>query len=63
MAISDLVNAVIDKPIARAARAARRALERIAPEAAAQPPPQARKSKGWRRHVREAKARQRSSRA
>jgi hypothetical protein len=57
--ISDLVNTVIDRPIARSARAARHALERIAPEtAASQPSPPARKSKGWRRHVREAKARQ-----
>ena len=37
---------------------------RIAPEAgAATTPDPARKSKGWRRHVREAKARQRGSRA
>ena len=64
MAISDLVTAAIGKPVARAARAARHALERIAPEAevAATPRP-ARKSKGWRRHVRAAKARQRGSRA
>ena len=64
VAISDLVNAAIGKPVARAARVARRALERIAPEAgAATTPPPARKSKGWRRHVREAKAGQRGSRA
>lgn len=64
MAISDLVTAAIGKPVARVARAARQALERITPEAetAATPRP-ARKSKGWRRHVRAAKARQRGSRA
>jgi hypothetical protein len=56
--ISGLVNTVINKPIARAAHAARHALESIAPEAtASRPSPPARKSKGWRRHVRKAKAR------
>ena len=66
MAISDLVAAAIGKPVAKVARAARHALERIAPEAdaeAAAAPRPARKSKGWRRHVRAAKARQRGSRA
>ena len=33
--ISDLVNAAINKPIVRAARAAHRVLERIGPEAVA----------------------------
>jgi hypothetical protein len=58
--ISGLVNTVIDKPIATAARAVRRALERIPPAAAqaSQLPAQTRKSKGWRRHFRKAKARQ-----
>lgn len=64
MAISDLLNAAIGKPIARAASAARRALERISPAAeAGTPPPPARKSKGWRRHLRAAKARQRGAQA
>jgi hypothetical protein len=63
MAISDLVTAAIGKPVARAARAARRALERIAPEVGAVTQPSPRKSKGWRRHVRETKARQRGFRA
>jgi hypothetical protein len=59
MALSDVVNAVINKPVARAARAARRALEGLTPEvAASQSPPRTRKSKGWRRHVRQAKANQ-----
>jgi hypothetical protein len=64
MAISDLVNAAIGKPVARVARAARRALERLTPEAKTEStlaPP--RKSKGWRKHVRAAKAHQRGSRA
>jgi hypothetical protein len=63
-AISDAVSAVVSKPVAVAARLARRALERIAPleaegkaEAAAP-----RKSKGWRKHLRKVKARQRSVR-
>jgi hypothetical protein len=56
MAISDLVTATIGKPVARVVRAARRALERITPEdETAAPPRPARKSKGWRRHVRAAK--------
>ena len=64
MAISDLVNAAIGKPIARAARAARVALERIAPGTESTTPPRPpRKSKGWRRHVRKAKARGQSPRA
>lgn len=58
MALSDVVNVVINKPVAKAARAARQALERLTPEAASQPSPPARKSKGWRRHVRQAKANQ-----
>ena len=63
MVISDLVNAAIGKPVAAAARAARRALERIAPEKpAAAAPITARKSKGWRRHLREEMARQRGLR-
>ncbi len=58
VAISDLLNAAIGKPIATAARAARRVLERIGPETeAATPPPGPRKSKGWRRHLRKVKAR------
>jgi hypothetical protein len=57
--VSGLMNAVIDKSLAKAARVVRRALERIPSTAqASQPPPQARKSKGWRKHVRDAKARQ-----
>ena len=66
VAISDLVNAAIGKPVARAARAARRALERLTPETEAAAPLVARKpksSKGWRKHIREAKARERGSRA
>lgn len=63
MAISDLVTAAIGKPVARAARAARQALERLTPEAAATAPAAPRKSKGWRRHLRATKARQRGTRA
>ncbi len=63
MAISDLLNAAIDKPIATAARVARRTLERILPEKrAAAPSPAVRKSKGWRRHLRKVKAQQRDAR-
>jgi hypothetical protein len=62
-AISDLVSAVVNKPVAVAARLARRALERIAPETEGKPEAAApRKSKGWRKHLRKAKARQRSGR-
>jgi len=57
--LSGLVSAVIDRPVAKAARAVRKALERIGPEpSVAQAPAAPRKSKGWRRHVRKAKARQ-----
>ncbi|MBD0274656.1 MAG: hypothetical protein ICV73_22345 [Acetobacteraceae bacterium] len=64
MAISDLVNAAIGKPVARAARAARLALERIVPGTGpATPSRPPRKSKGWRRHVRKAKARGQNPRA
>ena len=63
VAISDLLNAAIGKPVATAARAARRVLERITPETEAAAPPVARKSKGWRRHLRKVKARQGGSRA
>ncbi|MDO9706739.1 hypothetical protein [Paracraurococcus lichenis] len=63
MAISDLVTAAIGKPVARAARAARQALERLTPEApGAVTPRPARKSKGWRRHLRGVKARERAPR-
>jgi len=58
MTVSDLVNAAINKPVAAAARFTRHALERIAPEARAEAPAAPRKSKGWRRHVRQMKARQ-----
>jgi hypothetical protein len=61
MAISDLVSAVVSKPVAVAARLARRALERIAPEAEGKAERAPRKSKGWRKHVRRMKARQRSA--
>ena len=60
-AISDAVSAVVNKPIAAAARLARRALERIAPETerkAEAAPRKAKGSKGWRKHVRGVKARQ-----
>ena len=63
-AISDLVKAVVDKPVAAAARLARRALERIAPETegkAEAAPRKAKRSKGWRKHVRRAKAGQQSA--
>ncbi|MBD0270671.1 MAG: transposase [Acetobacteraceae bacterium] len=60
-AISDLVSAVVNKPVAAAARLARRALERIAPETGGAAEAAPRKSKGWRKHVRRAKARQRSA--
>jgi len=58
MAISDLVNAAFGKPVARAARAVRLALERITPEAGTATSPRSRRSKGWRKHVRKAKAKQ-----
>ena len=61
-AVSDLGSAVGNKPGAAAARLARRALERIAPETAGKAEAAPRKpkgSKGWRKHVRRAKARQR----
>lgn len=61
-AISDLVSAVVNKPVAVAARLARRALERIAPETADAAPRKSKGSKGWRKHVRRAKARQQSAR-
>lgn len=65
MAISDLVTNVIDKSVAKVARAARHALERIAPdangEAAATPRP-VKRSKGWRKHLRAEKARGRGAR-
>ncbi|MFC7476758.1 hypothetical protein ACFQS7_20490 [Dankookia sp. GCM10030260] len=57
MALSELVNAALGKSVARVARATRKALERLSPEAeAAAPKPAPRKSKGWRRHLRQAKA-------
>ena len=59
--VSDLVSTAINKPVAAAARLARRALERIAPETGAKAKAAPRKSKGWRRHVRRAKARQRGA--
>jgi hypothetical protein len=66
MAISDLVGTALNKPVAAAARLARRALERIAPlgEGQAERKTRAapRKSKGWRKHVRRVKARERSAR-
>jgi hypothetical protein len=66
MAISDLVGAALNKPVAAAARLARRALDRIAPleEGQAEGKTRAapRKSKGWRKHVRRVKARERSAR-
>ena len=61
-AISDLVSAVIDKPVAAAARLARRALERIAPEPEGKAEAAPRKSKGWRKHLRRVKARERDAR-
>ena len=61
-AISELVGAVINKPVAAAARLARRALERIpSPETGEKAQARSRKSKGWRKHVRRAKARQRGA--
>ena len=63
MAISDLVSAAINKPVAAAARLARRALERVAPvaETKVDTSALARKSKGWRRHMRQRKARERGT--
>jgi hypothetical protein len=62
-AISDVVSAVVNKPVAVAARLARRALERIAPETEGKAEAVARrKSKGWRKHLRKVKARGRSAR-
>ena len=64
MAISDLVSAVVDKPVAAAARLVRRALERIpspVTEGKAEAVPRkSKRSKGWRKHVRRAKSRQQS---
>lgn len=61
-AISDLVGAAINKPVAAAARLARRALERIpSPDTGGKAEERPRKSKGWRKHVRRAKARQRGA--
>jgi hypothetical protein len=60
-AISDAVSAVLNKPVAAAARLARRALERVAPETegkAEAAPRKPKGSKGWRKHVRGVKARQ-----
>lgn len=63
MAIADVVTSAVDRSVARVARATRHALERIAPEAgAAAAPRPARKSKGWRKHVRATKGRERDSR-
>jgi hypothetical protein len=60
MTISEMLSAAVGKPVATAARAARQALERIAPAKEAMTPPRtARKSKGWRKHLRAAKAQQR----
>ncbi len=61
--VSDLVSAVVNKPVAAAARFARRALERLNPEAEAEGKAQTapRKSKGWRKHVRKVKASQRGA--
>ena len=64
-AISDPVSAAVDKPVATAARLARRALERIAlgTEGKAEAAPRRSKGpKGWREHVRSVKARQQSAR-
>lgn len=60
-AISNLVNFAVGKPVAAAARLARRALERIIPIAEDQATVAPRKSKGWRRHMRKAKARERGT--
>jgi hypothetical protein len=62
MALYDLVSGAIGTSVAKVARAARHALERIAPETDATPPP-ARKSKGWRKHLRATKAHERRSRS
>ena len=66
MAISDLVGTALNKPVAAAARLARRALERIAPleegQAEGKTGAAPRKSKGWRKHVRRVKARERGGR-
>ena len=65
MAISDLVSALVDKPVAAAARLARRALERIAPAVegkAEAAPRKTKRSKGWRKHVRRVKASEQSAR-
>jgi hypothetical protein len=61
MAISALVNSAVGKPVAAAARLARRALERINPMAEGKAAAAPRKSKGWRRHMRKAKARERGA--
>ncbi|TCZ64785.1 hypothetical protein [Roseicella aquatilis] len=60
--VSDLLDAAINKPVAAAARLARRALERLTPGAEAATSAAPRKSKGWRRHLRRMKARERSTR-
>jgi hypothetical protein len=62
MALYDLVTDTIGKSVAKVARAARHVLERVAPDTAATPPP-ARKSKGWRKHLRATKARERNGRS
>jgi len=60
--VSDLVSAAINKPVAAAARLARRALERLnPPEAEEKAKAAPRKSKGWRKHMRKVKARQRGA--
>jgi hypothetical protein len=59
--VSDLMNALVDKvekPVAAAARLARRALERLTPDNEGSAEATPRKSKGWRKHVRKVKARQ-----
>ncbi|MES2711878.1 MAG: hypothetical protein V4653_09875 [Pseudomonadota bacterium] len=61
MALYDLVSGAIGKSVAKVARVARHALERIAPDADATQRP-ARKSKGWRKHMRAKKASERSTR-
>ena len=59
-AISDVVSAVVEQT-RRRGRSPRRALERIAPETEGKTQAAPRKSKGWRKRVRRAKARQRSA--
>jgi hypothetical protein len=62
MSVSEIIAGAVDKSVATVARAARRMLERVPPEKKAAAP-QPRRSKGWRRHVRALKAKNRTARS